>query len=290
MATDTTTSANMNMHESSLASSHMHTNTHADTDTHEAELRIAQLRDSIFGVIFGHALGDSMGVVTQYSGRRAQFPYAEPICDNIAINYWSDMTEELISTLNKAKIDNTPHGGEPSMDVNNININNISIAPIIESNYAFMDTITDATLQIHYNFIANIIRGLSTPDEVNHLLMTSVRGRSATMDTWAKTSYTQAIGNLDSTQSIMYSMWALQIIKKSLIYQKKPNFRKILLLVADQRGSSVVNCALVGSIIGGHIGYSNLPKKLLTAMPDHDWLYSQIEEYLDEKTTLSVVN
>jgi len=25
-------------------------------------------------------------------------------------------------------------------------------------------------------------------------------------------------------------------------------------------------------------------------MPDHDWLYSQIEEYLDEKTTLSVVN
>ncbi len=65
-------------------------------------LSVEKLRDKIRGMIFGQALGDAVGLKTEFKfkrdGAQAEFPYTEPI-RNYPVCDWTDDTDNMILVM-----------------------------------------------------------------------------------------------------------------------------------------------------------------------------------------------
>lgn len=81
----------------------------------EISLEPGSLADKIFGVVYGHALGDAVGLITEFKFKRDKptidFPYEEPV-RNFPVCDWTDDTDHLILVMqsmidNKFRLNNT---------------------------------------------------------------------------------------------------------------------------------------------------------------------------------------
>jgi len=92
------------------------------------------------------------------------------------------------------------------------------------------------------------------------------------LDTMAGMSYV--------LKSLSVSAYALQVIAMSIENDRVPSFEKFILRIVSECGDTDTNAAVSGAIMGSYLGYSNLPKHLISAMPHHQWLNCIIIDYI----------
>lgn len=150
------------------------------------------------------------------------------------------------------------------------------------------------------NLINNNIHSANNIDEILNKSIDNIRGldefkqNEAELSTWTELAYTKNIANikLDELTRITYvmkclacSIYSLQVIKKSLEVNKTPSFKKIITLIAGECGDADSNCAAAGAIMGAYLGYSKLPKDWIEAMPYHEWLTTQVKDFIKQTQT-----
>ena len=78
-------------------------------------------------------------------------------------------------------------------------------------------------------------------------------------------------------------IWAVRQMWGAVTDGKKRDadlFRSIISAVAVEGGDADTNCAVAGAIAGAAIGYENLPKDWLNALPFGVWLRREAESFL----------
>lgn len=70
---------------------------------------------------------------------------------------------------------------------------------------------------------------------------------------------------------------------------KTAQFRRLMLANANRGGENVATGALMGALVGGHIGFSNLPRELVAALApsQRPQLDNEIEAFLQACPLLS---
>ena len=87
------------------------------------------------------------------------------------------------------------------------------------------------------------------------------------------------LNNLELSTDISYAYKTLGVGIYSLMrtteqeVNKREHFSNILTEVYNKGGDTVANCCVAGSIIGGYIGYSNLPLENMPKFNEQDLLY-----------------
>ncbi len=116
----------------------------------------------------------------------------------------------------------------------------------------------------------------------------SVNPHDDELSNWIRIAYTGAIDDLhlDNNKidyvfkTLSCSIYALQVIKRSIELNRKPSFEKIITKFAKECGNANTNCAIVGSIMGAYVGYSKLPKEWLEVLPHKQWLDNIVDEFI----------
>lgn len=108
------------------------------------------------------------------------------------------------------------------------------------------------------------------------------------LSNWIRLSYTTNIDNLqlDNTKidyvfkTLGCSIYALQVIKRSMLLNQTPSFKKFIYKIAGECGVANTNCAIAGATMGAYLGYSKLPAEWLEALPHKKWLDAKVDDFI----------
>lgn len=106
---------------------------------------------------------------------------------------------------------------------------------------------------------------------------------------WVQTAYTGSLDDLqlDEMGKIGYvfkclgcAVYALRVCKYAAGHGVVPSFKKVIMKIAQECGDADTNCAVAGALLGAFVGYSNLPKDWLRALPNKRWLDSYTDKFM----------
>lgn len=139
-----------------------------------------------------------------------------------------------------------------------------------------------------------IYRGVSAPADVDTLVRICVSvARAQVTDKaaddefshWVQAGYMGTLSDLKLgvrptyvLRSLACGIYALQLIKASMVAGTRPSYKKLIKRIAAEGGSSSINCAVAGAILGAYVGRARIA---WTDVPPHrEWLDAQINQFI----------
>lgn len=168
----------------------------------EISLEPGSLADKIFGVVYGHALGDAVGLITEFKFKRDKptinFPYEEPVRD-FPVCDWTDDTDHLILVMQ-------------SMIDNQFRLNNTDIAERLKNwvstGFKELGDTVGLGLGGTMNMVINHAKFLENPNEAAAEIWNNSGKKLASNGSLMRTSIVGTMPNFNAVE-----FWAAELSK-----------------------------------------------------------------------------